>query len=124
MGYSERQDCRYASLYSITQLIKQIKNSQLLSSLLWICQICKRKKEKKTAREGGQERERERSLPWGEGEKGDGKEKGRGPCSGMNTADRAVTVMRLGAPGQACPTQATALALSSYLGVQQEFPNS
>lgn len=66
MGYSERQDCRYASLYSITQLIKQIKNSQLLSSLLWICQICKRKKEKKTGREGGRERVRERSLLWDE----------------------------------------------------------
>lgn len=81
MGYSERQDCRYASLYSITQLIKQIKNSQLLSSLLWICQICKRKKEKKAGREGGWERERERSLPWGEGEESR-KEKGKGPCPG------------------------------------------
>lgn len=74
-------------------------------------------------REGGQEKERERSLTWGEGEKSR-KEKGRGPCPGVNTADRAATVKRLRAPGQACPTQTTALALSSYLGLQQEFPNS
>lgn len=81
-------------------------------------------KEKKTGREGGRERERERSRAWEQGEKEGGKENGRDPGPGTNTADRAATVMHLRAPNQACPIQATALALSSYLGLLQEFPNS
>lgn len=43
----------------------------------------------KTGREGG-ERERERSLPWGEEEEEGRKEKGRDPSPGINTAGQLL----------------------------------